>query len=113
MSKVELVKAPYSGAVASSLSFTQISTAEYCDIISRALTTSVSADAHKPNISSGTLLKYSFEEEVKWLQSTKWKKREMRFYSMSNVLAGIVAQQTLMFSVSETAQLSGTIYSHK
>lgn len=39
--------------------------AEYCDIISRNLTTSVSADAHKPNISLGTLPKYSFEEEVK------------------------------------------------
>lgn len=71
MSKVELVKAAYSVAVASSPSFTQISTAEYCDIISRTLATSVSADAHKPNISSGTLLKYSFEEEVKCLQSTK------------------------------------------
>lgn len=71
VSKVELVKATYSVAVASSPSFTQISTAEYCDIISRTLTTSVSADAHKPNISSGTLLKYSFEEEVKCLQSTK------------------------------------------
>lgn len=62
---MELVKAAYSVAVASSPSFTQISAAEYCDIIPRALTTSVSADAHEPNISSATLLKYSFEEEVK------------------------------------------------
>lgn len=71
MSKVELVKAPYSVAVASSPSFTQIPTTEYCDIISCTLTTSVSADAHEPNISSGALLKYSFEEEVKCLQSAK------------------------------------------
>lgn len=68
---MELVKAPYSVAVASSPSFTQISTTEYCDIISRTLPTSVSTDARKPNISLETLLKYSFEEEVKCLQSTK------------------------------------------
>lgn len=62
---MELVKAAYSAAVASSPSFTQISASEYCDIISRTLTTSVSASAHRPNISLGTSLKYSFEEEVK------------------------------------------------
>lgn len=96
---MELVKAPYFVAVARSPSFTQISTAEYCDIISRTLTTSVSADTHKPNISSETLLKYSFEEEVKCLQSTKWgKKRQMWFYSMSNVLAGIVAQSLNVYA---------------
>lgn len=91
MSKLELVKAPYSVAVASSPSFTHISTAEYCDIISRALTTSVSADAHKPNISRETLLlKYSFEKEVKRLHSGR--RRKTWFNPMSNVLAGIVAQ---------------------
>lgn len=92
MSKVELVKAPYSVAVASSPSFTQISTAEYCDIISRILATSVSTDAHKPYISSGTLLKYSFEEEVKCLQSTKWKKKRCSFIPCFMCPAGIVAQ---------------------
>lgn len=78
MSKLELVKAPYSVAVASSPSVTHISTAEYCDIISCALTTSVSADAHEPNIRRETsLLKYSFEEEVRLLDSGKQRKADV------------------------------------
>lgn len=51
------------------------------------------------------------------LTVNKVEKREMWFYSMSNVLAGIVAQSfnvyALTFSVTEPALLSGTIYSHK
>lgn len=65
MSKVELVKAGHSAAIASSPSFTLIFTDEHCDIISRNLATSVSANAQQLNISSGTPLNYSFEEEVK------------------------------------------------
>lgn len=65
VSKVKLVKAGHSAAIASSPSFTVIFTHEHCDIISRNLATSVSANAHQLNISSGTPLNYSFEEEVK------------------------------------------------